>query len=74
MIIDQEILETLKIRPCYGPPRPTGTPGLDIRIDIGEAEELTIEVGPKDTDGIRRVRVTSDPCPERDSQASGAEA
>ena len=73
MIIDEKILATFE-GPYCGRSCPTGTPGLDIRIDVDEAEDVTIEVGPKDADGIRRVRIMCEPCAERDSQASGAEA
>ena len=60
MIVDSKILETYR-NAYFGPSFPTPERGLHIRVDAHEDEDLTIDIGPRDEDGIRTVRITADP-------------
>jgi len=57
MIVNSKIVGAGK-NAYYGPSFPAPERGLHIRVDAHEDEEFTIEIGPRDEDGCRRVRIT----------------
>jgi len=58
-------VDSMILRAHYGPSFPTPERGLHIRVDAHEDEGFTIDIGPRDEDGIRTVRITGEVVPTR---------